>query len=166
MSLSVFAFFVLGYNNNFQFSCTGVPGPGNQIIVDLTKLLRQHFHIILAYKHVTCTHIFSIKCKQLLQKLFVCCHTNISTDSRKYSAANCMHGCIPNYGEYWALCFFHHCCFIYSRLSLSRTPRDSLKYFKISVLRDIRFAEFRKKKKINKSNNRISYMNMQFDSWR
>ena len=33
---------------------------------------------------------------------------------------------------------------IYSRLSLSRTPRDSLKYFEISVLRHIRFAELRK----------------------
>ena len=28
----------------------------------------------------------------------------------------------------------------YSRLSLSRIPRDSLKYFEISVLRHIRFA--------------------------
>ena len=34
----------------------------------------------------------------------------------------------------------------YSRLSLSRTPRDSLKYFEISVVRHIRFAELRKKK--------------------
>ena len=33
---------------------------------------------------------------------------------------------------------------IYSRLSLSRIPRDSLKYFEISVLRHIRFAELRK----------------------
>ena len=33
----------------------------------------------------------------------------------------------------------------YSRLSLSRIPRDSLKYFEISVPRHIRFAEFRKK---------------------
>ena len=33
----------------------------------------------------------------------------------------------------------------YSRLSLSRTPRDSLKYFEISVVRHIRFAELRKK---------------------
>ena len=32
----------------------------------------------------------------------------------------------------------------YSRLSLSRTPRDSIKHFKISVLRHIRFAELRK----------------------
>ena len=29
----------------------------------------------------------------------------------------------------------------YSRLSLSRIPRDFLKYFEISVLRHIRFAE-------------------------
>ena len=35
--------------------------------------------------------------------------------------------------------------FIYSRLSLSRIPRDSLKYFEISVARHIRFAELRKK---------------------
>ena len=34
---------------------------------------------------------------------------------------------------------------IYSRLSLSRIPRDSLKHFEISVLRHIRFAELRKK---------------------
>ena len=33
----------------------------------------------------------------------------------------------------------------YSRLSLSRTPRDSLKYIEISVLRHIRFPEMRKK---------------------
>ena len=33
----------------------------------------------------------------------------------------------------------------YSRLSLSRIPRDSLKYFEISVLRHVRFAELRKK---------------------
>ena len=32
----------------------------------------------------------------------------------------------------------------YSRLSLFRRPRDSLKYFEISVPRHIRFAEFRK----------------------
>ena len=32
----------------------------------------------------------------------------------------------------------------YSRLSLSRTPRDHMKYFEISVLRHIRFAELRK----------------------
>ena len=31
--------------------------------------------------------------------------------------------------------------FIYSRLSLSRTPRDSMKQFEISVLRHIRFAD-------------------------
>ena len=31
-----------------------------------------------------------------------------------------------------------------SRLSLSRIPRDSLKYFEISVLRHIRFAELSK----------------------
>ena len=34
---------------------------------------------------------------------------------------------------------------IYSRLSLSRIPRNSLKYFEISVLRYIKFAELRKK---------------------
>ena len=34
---------------------------------------------------------------------------------------------------------------IYSRLSLSRILRDSLKYFETSVLRHIRFAELRKK---------------------
>ena len=33
----------------------------------------------------------------------------------------------------------------YSRLSLSRTPRDSMKHFEITVLRHIRFAEQRKK---------------------
>ena len=35
--------------------------------------------------------------------------------------------------------------FIYIRLSLSRIPRDSIKYFEISVPRHIRFAELRKK---------------------
>ena len=37
------------------------------------------------------------------------------------------------------------CYMIYNRLSLSRIPRDSLKYFEISVPRHIRFAELRKK---------------------
>ena len=32
-----------------------------------------------------------------------------------------------------------------SGLSLSRIPRDSMKYFEISVLRHIRFAELKKK---------------------
>ena len=32
----------------------------------------------------------------------------------------------------------------YSRLSLSQSPRDSLKYFEISLPRDIRFADLRK----------------------
>ena len=35
--------------------------------------------------------------------------------------------------------------YTYSQLSLSRIPRDSLKYFEISVLRHTRFAELRKK---------------------
>ena len=33
---------------------------------------------------------------------------------------------------------------MYSRLSLSPNPRDSMKHFEISVLRHIRFAELRK----------------------
>ena len=37
---------------------------------------------------------------------------------------------------------------IYSRLSLSRTPRDSMKHFEISVVRHIRFTELRKKQLI------------------
>ena len=43
--------------------------------------------------------------------------------------------------------FVAHCILnlYYSRLSLSRIPRDSLKYFEISVLRHIRFAELMKK---------------------
>ena len=45
----------------------------------------------------------------------------------------------------------------YSRLSLSRSPRDSMKHFEISELRHIRFAELRKK---NKSNTHISKMNV------
>ena len=36
------------------------------------------------------------------------------------------------------------CIMYYSRLSLSRISRDSLKYFEISVPRYIRFAELRK----------------------
>ena len=35
--------------------------------------------------------------------------------------------------------------FKYSRLSLSRSPRGSLKYFKISVPQHIRLAELKKK---------------------
>ena len=45
---------------------------------------------------------------------------------------------------------------LYSRLSLSRSPRDSLKYFEIHVPRHIRFAQFRK----NESNKHISQMNL------
>ena len=41
----------------------------------------------------------------------------------------------------------------YSRLSLTRSPRDSLNYFEISILRHIRFAEF---EETNKRNNPIS----------
>ena len=41
-------------------------------------------------------------------------------------------------GRFWSDCW-------YSRLSLSRIPRDSLKYFEISVLRHIRFAELGEK---------------------
>ena len=37
---------------------------------------------------------------------------------------------------------------VYSRLSLSRTPRDSMKHFEISVVRHIRFTELRKKQLI------------------
>ena len=37
------------------------------------------------------------------------------------------------------------CVILYSRLPLSRIPRDSPKYFEISVPRHIRFAELRKK---------------------
>ena len=40
----------------------------------------------------------------------------------------------------------------YSQLSLSRIPRDPLKYFEISVPRHIRFAELRK----NNLNNHIT----------
>ena len=46
-------------------------------------------------------------------------------------------------------------CVIYSLLSLPQTPRDSLKYFEISIPRHIRFADLRK----NKSNNGISLQN-------
>ena len=45
----------------------------------------------------------------------------------------------------------------YSRLSLSRTPRDSMKHFEISILRHIRFAELRKT--INRTNI-LNRMNM------
>ena len=40
----------------------------------------------------------------------------------------------------------------YSRLSLSRSRKDPLKHFEISVLRHIRFAELRK---WNQSNNKF-----------
>ena len=43
----------------------------------------------------------------------------------------------------WENCFFPLCK--YSRLLLSRSPRDSLKYFEISIPRHIRFAELRNK---------------------
>ena len=45
---------------------------------------------------------------------------------------------------------------ICSRLSLSQSPRDSLKYIEVSVPQHIRFAEFRK----NKSNNHISQISI------
>ena len=38
---------------------------------------------------------------------------------------------------------------MYSGLSLSQIPRDSLKYFEISVPRHIRFAKLRKKLEIS-----------------
>ena len=44
----------------------------------------------------------------------------------------------------------------YSRLSLSRTPRDSMKHFEISVLRHIRFAELRKTINLTTTFNRMS----------
>ena len=47
-----------------------------------------------------------------------------------------------------------HLSGMYSRLSLSRIPRDYLKYFEMSVPRHIRSAELRE----NKSNNHISQM--------
>ena len=34
--------------------------------------------------------------------------------------------------------------YMYNRFSLSQVPRDSLKYFELSVLRHIRFADLRK----------------------
>ena len=46
---------------------------------------------------------------------------------------------------------------LYSRLSLSRTPRDSMKHFETSVLRHIGFAELRKL--INRTNT-LNRMNM------
>ena len=46
----------------------------------------------------------------------------------------------------WILLFFQR---KYSRLSLSRIPWDCLKYFEISVLRHIRFAELGKTNSIN-----------------
>ena len=56
----------------------------------------------------------------------------------------------------------------YSRLSLSRSRRDPLKHFEISVLRHIRFAELRKIpiELPNFTNDyRISQMNMLYDSF-
>ena len=47
-------------------------------------------------------------------------------------------------------------CHIDSRLSLSRSPKDTLKSFEISAPRHIRFAELME----NKTNNHISQMNM------
>ena len=41
-------------------------------------------------------------------------------------------------------CFAFCYLVIYSRLSLFRSQRDSLKHFEISVIRHIRFAELRK----------------------
>ena len=40
---------------------------------------------------------------------------------------------------------------LYSRLSLSRIPRDSLKYFEISVPRHIRFADLQNLGKMNQT---------------
>ena len=44
----------------------------------------------------------------------------------------------------------------YSRLSLSRTPRDSMKHFEISVLRHIRFAELSKTVNLTTTFNRMN----------
>ena len=53
-----------------------------------------------------------------------------------------------NLSEYWwiftKLVVDYALILQYSRLSLSRIPRDCLKYFEISVLWHIRFAELRK----------------------
>ena len=49
----------------------------------------------------------------------------------------------------------------YSRLSLSRNPKDCLKHFEISVLRHIRFAELRK---IINPTTTFNRMNLKFDS--
>ena len=51
--------------------------------------------------------------------------------------------------------------FYYSRISLSRNPRDSMKYFEISVRRHIRFAELRK---TNNPTTTFNRMNLSFDS--
>ena len=49
---------------------------------------------------------------------------------------------------------------LYSRLSISRTPRDCLKYIEIPVLRHIRFPELRKK-----SDHQMYQIHMSFDSF-
>ena len=49
----------------------------------------------------------------------------------------------------------------YSRLSLSRIPRDSLKYFEISEPRHIRFAELRKKNRTTTFNKYICYWTLE-----
>ena len=55
---------------------------------------------------------------------------------------------LPAFWKGSQLCFstvLYTAFLLYSRLSLSRIPRDPLKYFEISVARHIRFAELRKK---------------------
>ena len=56
-------------------------------------------------------------------------------------------------GLYCLVSYF--CVWKYSRLSLSRSPRDSLKYFEISLPRHIRFVELRKNKSIKHSTNEM-----------
>ena len=46
--------------------------------------------------------------------------------------------------SHYVPCFQVEVCSRYSRLSLSRTPRGSLKYMEIPVLRHIRFGELKK----------------------
>ena len=58
--------------------------------------------------------------KALVRRQFACNHTNVKTN------------------------FLGKIRKKYSRLSLSRIPRDSVKYFEISIPRHIRFAELRK----------------------
>ena len=99
---------------------------------------------------------------QMMIMMTIWCFTSLSTLFKSYlnderlCAMKCRTNVKKTYDANFAISQMEA---FYSHLLLSRSSRDSLKYFKIYVPRHIRFAELRKK--ITKqSNGHISQMNM------